>query len=170
MVTSSVKNDQRILDAARKKMILADLHAPMSALATHASVGMSAPLPRCRSKEALLGQLCFDGLQQYIPAAERRSLIKASLGASSHVRETDRRRAHSLECPPPREFRPSKKLYREAEPAHEPNVGWFGRTKAAGVLRSDIEAQDIACWLSNFQPSKSVPSGAAHAFVSATWR
>ena len=41
-------------------------------------------------------------------------------------------------------FKPSKKLYREAERAHGLNVKLFARTKAAGVLRPDIEAQDIA--------------------------
>jgi AcrR family transcriptional regulator len=55
---------------AAREVLLADPHTPMSAVATRASVGMSALYRRYRSKDALLGQLCFDGLLQYVAAAE----------------------------------------------------------------------------------------------------
>lgn len=41
-------------------------------------------------------------------------------------------------------FKPNKKLYGEARKAEALNIELFERTKASGVLRSDIEVADIA--------------------------
>ena len=62
------RNDARIL-AAAAKVFLADPRAPISRVAAEAGVGISALYHRYRSKEALLRQLCFDGLTRYIAEA-----------------------------------------------------------------------------------------------------
>src|SRR4029450_2814244 len=65
----AARNDQRILDAARA-VFIADPGAPISAVAEHAGVGISALYRRYPSKEELLRKLCADGLRQYIQGAE----------------------------------------------------------------------------------------------------
>jgi AcrR family transcriptional regulator len=139
------QNDQRILEAARE-VLFANPHASMSAVATRAHVGISALYRRYLNKEALLGQLCFDGLQQYIAAAETALADEGepwSVYVTFMTRIVDANTHANVLCLAGT-FKPSKKLYREAGRAHELNVKLFARTKAAGVLRADVEAQDIA--------------------------
>jgi AcrR family transcriptional regulator len=57
----AARNDTRILEAARE-VFLADPHAPITAVAKHAGVGISALYGRYGSKEELLRTLCTDGL------------------------------------------------------------------------------------------------------------
>src|SRR5215475_3496061 len=65
----AARNDGRILDAARA-VFLADPEAPISAVAEHAGVGISALYRRYPSKEDLLRTLCSDGLHLYLEAVE----------------------------------------------------------------------------------------------------
>jgi AcrR family transcriptional regulator len=57
----AARNDQRILDSARA-VFVADPAAPITAVAKHAHVGISALYTRYGSKEELLRTLCTDGL------------------------------------------------------------------------------------------------------------
>ena len=57
----AARNDQRILDSARA-VFVADPGAPITAVAKHAGVGISALYTRYGSKEELLRTLCADGL------------------------------------------------------------------------------------------------------------
>src|SRR4029077_8865108 len=57
----AARNDQRILDSARA-VFVADPDAPITAVAKHAGVGISALYTRYGSKEELLRTLCTDGL------------------------------------------------------------------------------------------------------------
>ena len=57
----AARNDQRILDSARA-VFVADPGAPITAVAKHAGVGISALYTRYGSKEELLRTLCTDGL------------------------------------------------------------------------------------------------------------
>ena len=57
----AARNDQRILDSARA-VFVADPGAPITAVAKHAHVGISALYTRYGSKEELLRTLCTDGL------------------------------------------------------------------------------------------------------------
>src|SRR3954447_14076166 len=61
----AARNDVTILEAARA-VLTADPTAPVSAVAQAAGVGISALYRRYPSKEALLAQLCLDGLQEYL--------------------------------------------------------------------------------------------------------
>src|SRR5271169_5542337 len=57
----AARNDQRILDSARA-VFVNDPGAPITAVAKHAGVGISALYTRYGSKEELLRKLCTDGL------------------------------------------------------------------------------------------------------------
>src|ERR1700730_9091569 len=57
----AARNDQRILDSARA-VFVSDPGAPITAVAKHAGVGISALYTRYGSKEELLRTLCTDGL------------------------------------------------------------------------------------------------------------
>ena len=64
-VAAAARNDQRILESARA-VFVADPGAPITAVAKHAGVGISALYTRYGSKEELLRTLCTDGLQVFV--------------------------------------------------------------------------------------------------------
>jgi AcrR family transcriptional regulator len=139
------RNDERILDAARK-VLLANPEAPVSAVAREAGVGISALYLRYPSKNELLRRLCSEGLQRYIAEteaalADRGDVWNAYSGFMRRVVEAD---THSLVLRLAGTFKPSKELYRQAEKAQDLTVRLFERVKAAGAMRSDIEVVDIA--------------------------
>src|SRR5512135_1181302 len=65
----AARNDQLILDSARA-VFIADPDAPITAVAKHAGVGISALYSRYGSKEELLRKLCHDGLQLFVDETE----------------------------------------------------------------------------------------------------
>lgn len=65
----AARNDQLILDSARA-VFIADPSAPITAVAKHAGVGISALYSRYGSKEDLLRKLCTDGLEVFIAETE----------------------------------------------------------------------------------------------------
>jgi AcrR family transcriptional regulator len=65
----AARNDQRILDSARA-VFVADPGAPITAVAKHAGVGISALYTRYGSKEELLRKLCTDGLTIFAQETE----------------------------------------------------------------------------------------------------
>jgi AcrR family transcriptional regulator len=138
-------NDQRILDAARE-VFLANPEAPIALVASRARVGIGALYRRHQSKNALLGRICLDGIQRYITEVEAAladtrepwAVYEAFVG---RIVDAD---THSIVLRFAGTFRPSKKLFQEAEKCQTLNLRLFDRTKAAGVLRPDIEATDIA--------------------------
>jgi AcrR family transcriptional regulator len=139
------RNDQRILDAARE-VFLANPEAPIALVASRARVGIGGLYRRYRSKDALLGRICLDGIQRYIAEAEA---ALADPGEPWAVYEAFVRRivdadTHSIVLGFAGTFRPSKKLFEEAEKCQTLNLQLFDRTKAAGVLRPDIAATDMA--------------------------
>src|SRR5271154_322658 len=69
----AARNDQRILDSARA-VFVNDPGAPITAVAKHAGVGISALYTRYGSKEELLRTLCRDGL--LIVVAETEAAIE----------------------------------------------------------------------------------------------
>jgi AcrR family transcriptional regulator len=139
-------NDHRILEAARA-VFLENPEAPVAAVARRAGVGISALYRRYPSKSDLLGRVCLEGLQRYIAAAEK---ALASEGAdpwtvyATFMREIVDADTHANVLRFAGTFKPSKALYREAARAQELNLRLFQRTRAAGVLRPDVEATDIA--------------------------
>jgi AcrR family transcriptional regulator len=65
----AARNDQRILESARA-VFIADPDAPITAVAKHAGVGISALYTRYGSKEELLRTLCTDGLLMVVAETE----------------------------------------------------------------------------------------------------
>jgi AcrR family transcriptional regulator len=65
----AARNDQRILESARA-VFVADPGAPITAVAKHAGVGISALYTRYGSKEELLRTLCTDGLEVFVAETE----------------------------------------------------------------------------------------------------
>ncbi len=65
----AARNDQLILDSARA-VFIADPAAPITAVAKHAGVGISALYSRYGSKEELLRTLCTDGLETFVAETE----------------------------------------------------------------------------------------------------
>src|SRR5205823_6387961 len=111
----------------------------------HAGVGISALYRRYPSKEDLLRKLCSDGLKIYLDAVERavddqgdpwqafvtfmQTIVDAnSLALTVKLAGT---------------FTPTEDLYRDAHPGQQLNQQLVERTKAAGVLREDIDVNDM---------------------------
>jgi AcrR family transcriptional regulator len=139
-------NDPRILEAARQ-VFWEDPEAPIAAVARRAGVGISALYRRYRSKKILLDRVCLEGLRRYVAAAEK--ALADSAGDpwtvySRFMREIVDADTHSNVLRLAGIFKPSKTLYRAAARAQALNLRLFNRTKAARVLRADIEASDIA--------------------------
>jgi AcrR family transcriptional regulator len=65
----AARNDLRILESARA-VFVADPGAPITAVAKHAGVGISALYTRYPSKEDLLRKLCTDGLNLVVAETE----------------------------------------------------------------------------------------------------
>jgi AcrR family transcriptional regulator len=140
----ALKNDSRILAAARA-VFVDDPRTPISAVAARAGVGISALYRRYASKEELLRQLCADGLQRYIAAAETALADEADPWEAfaqfmGRVVDED---THSLTLRVAGTFTPTEDLYREAERAQELTMKLFQRTRKAGVIRTDVTVDDL---------------------------
>jgi AcrR family transcriptional regulator len=140
----AARNDGRILEAARE-VFVADPGAPISAVAKHAGVGISALYRRYASKDDLLRQLAAEGLERYIAAAEAALSDHADpwtafAGFMSSIVEAD---THSLTLRMAGTFVPTEELYRRAEHAQQLNVRLLEQTKAAGAIRPDIVVDDL---------------------------
>src|SRR5215216_3274357 len=143
--SEAVRNDRRILEAARE-VFTADPNAPVSAVAERAGVGISAVYRRYRSKEELLQQLSLDGLRRYI--AEVESAL-ADDGDPWEAFAAFMRRAvdadtSSLTLHLAGTFTPTEAHWRDGETAFQLNVRLLNRTKAAGVLRREIDVGDLS--------------------------
>jgi len=77
----AARNDQRILDSARAVFVV-DPGAPITAVAKHAGVGISALYTRYASKEELLRRLCTDGLVRFV--AETEGALEAARAGRDH--------------------------------------------------------------------------------------
>jgi AcrR family transcriptional regulator len=140
----AARNDQIILEAARA-VFLAHPDAPISAVADHAGVGISALYRRYRSKEELLQRLALDGLQRYIAETE------AALdddgdpwdAFTGFMRRCLDAGASSLTSRLTGSFTTTEELNERGRVAYEVTQRLLDRTKAAGALRGDIEVGDI---------------------------
>jgi AcrR family transcriptional regulator len=141
----AARNNQRILEAARQ-VFIADPTAPMATVAKQAGVGMGAVYRRYRSKEELLRRLAGDGLRRYLAAAETALADDgdpwaAFAGFMGRIVDAD---THSLTVSLAGTFTPTKDLYDDAERAQQLNLQLLERTKAAGVVRPDLDVNDLS--------------------------
>jgi AcrR family transcriptional regulator len=140
----AARNDELILEAARE-VYIANPDAPIAAVAKRAGVGISALYRRYPSKEALLQELCADGLRRYIGAAEAAVADGGDAwGAfASFMRRVVDADAASLTQRLAGTFQPSDDLYRAAAYAGELNQKVFDRAQAAGAIRPDADVTDL---------------------------
>jgi AcrR family transcriptional regulator len=140
----AARNDRRILEAARE-VFVADPGAPISAVAKHAGVGISALYRRYASKEELLRQLSAEGLERYIAAAEAALSDGADpwLAFTGFLRSVVDADTHSLTLRLAGTFAPTEELYRRAEHAQQLNIRLLEQTKAAGAIRPDLVVDDL---------------------------
>ncbi|WP_435206065.1 TetR/AcrR family transcriptional regulator [Micromonospora sp. bgisy143] len=139
----AARNDEVILEAARA-VFLDDPKAPIAAVADRAGVGISALYRRYAGKEALLRQLCHDGLRRYIAVAEE-ALAEpddwaAFAGFLARVVDAD---VHSLTVHLAGTFTPTEEMGRDAVRAGELASDLVGRAHASGRLRPDVVVQDL---------------------------
>ena len=140
----AARNDRRILEAARE-VFVADLGAPIAAVATRAGVGISALYRRYGSKEELLRRLCAEGQRQYIAEAEAALAEEDPWAAfTTFMRRIVNADTHSLVLRLAGTFAPTDEMYRNGRRAEDLSVQLFERTRAAGAIRTDVEAVDIA--------------------------
>ena len=142
----AARNDARILEAARE-VFIADPGAPISAVAKRAGVGISALYRRYESKEELLRRLCADGLERYIAAAEGALAADQDhwTAFTDFMRRVVDADTHSLTLRLAGTFASTDELRRRAAHAQELNLRLVERTKAAGAIRADLDANDLSC-------------------------
>ena len=141
----AARNDRLILEAARA-VFVADPAAPISAVAEHAGVGISALYRRYASKEDLLRHLCLDGLDRYVAAVAAAVADEGDpwTAFATFMRRVVDADTHALTLRLAGTFTPTEELYREAARAQELNVRLIERTRAAGALRADVEVEDVS--------------------------
>ncbi|WP_324649990.1 helix-turn-helix domain-containing protein [Georgenia sp. H159] len=143
----AARNDEAILDAARR-VFLRDPAAPVSAVAREADVGMSAIYRRFAGKEQLLQRICADGLRQFIAVADEALALDDPWEAFTRflggVVDAD---VHSLTVRLAGTFDPDDELARLSQEAERKQVALLGAAQDAGVVRPDVELNDLAMLL-----------------------
>ena len=140
----AARNDDAILAAARE-VFVANPDAPVSEVVERAGVGISSLYRRFRSKEDLLRKLCGDGLQRYIAIAQdavddEGDPWEAFATFMARIIEAD---VHALTRSLAGRFTPTGELERAARLADELNHRIVARVRDAGVLRDDVEPDDL---------------------------
>jgi AcrR family transcriptional regulator len=122
-------------------------------------VGMAALYRRYPSKEDMLRKLSGDGLHRYIAEAEQaladdRDPWTAFAAFLGRVVAAD---THSLTQRLAGTFTPTEDLYRDAARAQDLNLALLRRVRAAGAIRPDVVADDIA-WMLEMVATVRLPS------------
>jgi AcrR family transcriptional regulator len=141
----AARNDTRILESARA-VFIANPAAPISAVAEHAGVGISALYRRYPSKEDLLRTLCGNGMRAYLNAVEAAvndtgDVWAALVAFMERIVEVD---THALTQRLAGMFTPTDELMRDSERGQVLNAELVERAKNAGVLRADFDVNDLS--------------------------
>ncbi len=136
-------NDEAILEAARE-VFLNDPRSPISDVAKHAGVGISALYRRYPAKEDLLRRLCHDGLRRYLAEAER-ALAEpdpwtALTDFLARIVDAD---VHSLTVHLAGTFTPTPDMGADAQRSAQLTDALLHRVHRTGRLRPGIVAEDI---------------------------
>ena len=141
----AARNDQRILDSARM-VFIADPGAPITAVAKHAGVGISALYTRYASKEELLRKLCNDGLATYV--AETEAALEAVRNGGDHwevfaryVRTLIDADTSSMTLALAGKFEPTPEMFALADRSAALSAEFFAEIR--DVLRNDLDVFDI---------------------------
>ena len=142
----AARNDQRILDSARA-VFVADPGAPITAVARHAGVGISALYTRYGSKEELLRTLCTDGL--LIVVRETEAALERARNGDDHWQvfaDFMRRLADADTSSMTRafagKFAPTPEMYALANRSSELMREFFDLIR--DVLRPDLVLHDVS--------------------------
>ena len=141
----AARNDEAILASARE-VFVADPGAPVSTVAEHAGVGISALYRRYESKEHLLRKLCGSGLALYIEIALAALEDPADDPWQTFATFMQRIVAadtHALTRNLAGRFTPTTELGEAASRADALNRQLVERAHAAGVLRPDVTGDDL---------------------------
>ncbi len=139
----AARNDGLILASARE-VFLADPGAPISAVARHAGVGISALYTRYASKDDLLRTLCHDGLKQFVEATETALADPGDAWTvfSGYMERLVDADTSSLTLALAGRFTPTEEMFALGERANQLSAKLFERVR--DELRPDIEVHDIS--------------------------
>ena len=142
----AARNDQRILESARA-VFVADPGAPITAVAKHAGVGISALYTRYGSKEELLRTLCTNGLQIFVNETEA-AIERVRLGEdhwrvfAGFMRNLTDADTSSLTRAFAGKFAPTPGMFALANRSAELSEEFFGLIR--DVLRPDLVLHDVS--------------------------
>ncbi|GAA4234640.1 TetR/AcrR family transcriptional regulator [Actinomadura meridiana] len=144
----AARNDELIREAARA-VFTADPGAPISAVAEHAGVGISALYRRYKSKEDLLQKLADDGMDRYLAEVETSLADDGDAWESfaGFMRRCLDIGAGSLTMRLAGGFEVTEEMSRKGRELHLATERLLARTKEAGALRPEIEVGDISVML-----------------------
>ena len=139
----AARNDERILEAARA-VFVADPSAPITAVAKHAGVGISALYTRYGSKDELLRRLCHDGLQLFVDETEAALADDRDEWTmfSAYMRRLVDADTTSMTLALAGKFTPTEEMFALAERANELVGALFERVR--GELRPDADVHDLS--------------------------
>ncbi len=144
----AARNDELIREAARA-VFTADPGAPISAVAEHAGVGISALYRRYKSKEDLLQRLADDGMDRYLTEVETALADEGDPWAAfaGFMRRCLDIGAGSLTMRLAGSFEVTEAMSNKGREIHLATQRLLDRSKEAGVLRPEIEVGDISVLL-----------------------
>ncbi|MGP4029582.1 TetR/AcrR family transcriptional regulator [Actinomadura sp. 3N407] len=144
----AARNDELIREAARA-VFTADPGAPISAVAEHAGVGISALYRRYKSKEDLLQKLADDGMDRYLAQVEAALDDDADPwdAFAGFMRRCLDIGAGSLTMRLAGTFDVTEEMSRKGQEIHLATKRLLERTQEAGALRPEIEVGDISVML-----------------------
>jgi AcrR family transcriptional regulator len=138
-------NDEAILAAARE-VFITDPAAPISQVARHAGVGISALYRRYPSKEELLRTLCADGLATMIVAAQaaRAEHTDPWERLAAFIRASVEADTSGLTIRLAGTFTPTPAMFEASVRAGALGAELFNSAQATGAIRPDVEVNDLA--------------------------
>ncbi|WP_242614451.1 TetR/AcrR family transcriptional regulator [Actinomadura roseirufa] len=144
----AARNDELIREAARA-VFTADPGAPISAVAEHAGVGISALYRRYKSKEDLLQRLADDGMDRYLAEVETALADDGDPWAAfaAFMRRCLDIGAGSLTMRLAGGFEVTEAMAEKGRAIHLATERLLDRTREAGALRDGIEVGDISVLL-----------------------
>jgi AcrR family transcriptional regulator len=132
--------------AAAREVLTATPGAPMAEIARRAGVGIGTLYRRYPSKEALVQQLCLDGMQQ-LEAAARAALDQVDEDAweafTGFMTAGLAAGAGSLGAALAGTFTPSDELLATAQRLYATVQELLERSQAGGAVRADITQEDV---------------------------
>jgi AcrR family transcriptional regulator len=139
----AARNDLLILESA-KAVFLADPGAPITAVARHAGVGISALYSRYASKDELLRTLCTEGLQRVIAETQRALADDRDSWTTfeDYMRRCVEADTSSMTLALAGTFTPTPDMFTLAEQANQLAQALFAKVK--DVLRPGVDVHDVS--------------------------